>query len=399
MVDAMNSSVCIIHVALLCWLGGAQGQGVSSADGGQVVGAVRAETGVPCVSVEEVVKRLGAVDWRQREAATSELMSMDLGCLPILKNAFVQTRSYEVRRRMKRVIREIYMVDILGAPRAFLGITSKVLVGGGGVDARVLPGTSAVYVRDIVDGGPADRAGLKRHDIILMLDGKWCLGESQATGILDWIGEQSPGQGCRLGVLRGCDGIVLHRLTAGFRPAELGKIEFREVTNAEDPRIPPDRAGILVENVERIDRRLRIWMLRPDDVILALDGKPIPPADPAAYFLAWTESEEEAVVSEEAPEVGLLSDYGVGMTSRTKATAHILRGGRWIELAVVLGRAPEEARLLKKGAKWRCEGATVDHAHAQFETWWESTFDVDSILVTGSRTEAWWRLDARGTGD
>lgn len=395
----MGSQVCIIQVALLCWLAGAQGQDVSSADADQAVDAIRSKARAPSVSVEELVKKLGDVDWRQREAATSALMGKDLGCLPILEKAFAQTRKYEVRRRLKRIIREIYMTDILGSPRAFLGISSKVLVGGGGVDARVLPGTSAVLVRDVVDGGPADRAGLKRRDIILALDGKRCLGESQAAGILDWIGEQSPGQVCRLGVLRGCDGIVLHRLTAGFRPSELGKIEFCEVTNAEDPRIPPDRTGILVENVERIDRRLRIWMLRPDDVILALDGKPLPLADASAFFLAWTKSEEEAAVSEEAPEVGLLSDDAVGITSRTKATAHILRGGRWIELAVVLGRAPAEVRLLKKGSKWRCEGAAVDHAHALFETWWESTFDVDSILVTGSRAEAWWRLDERRTGN
>src|SRR6185369_1667558 len=72
--------------------------------------------------IPELVTQLNDPQWCLREAASEELMEYGPAAYEPLKTAFASGGSYEARRRIKEVVREIYLSKN-GAPSlAFLGI-------------------------------------------------------------------------------------------------------------------------------------------------------------------------------------------------------------------------------------------------------------------------------------
>jgi serine protease Do len=145
-----------------------------------------------------------------------------------------------------------------------------------------------VIVSEVYDKGPADRAGLRRGDLVLDIDGREVFDE---RGLKFLAATRSPGDRVDLTILRGGRERSLSVTLApppGATKADLKLLEGRHpFTGAEvaelSPRLAeemgrdPFATGVLVT---RIQRRAYAWrIVRPGDVIVSLDGRAIKTLD------------------------------------------------------------------------------------------------------------------------
>ncbi len=145
-----------------------------------------------------------------------------------------------------------------------------------------------VIVSEVYDDGPADRAGLRRGDLVLSIDDREVFDQS---GLKFLAATQSPGEQVNLNILRGGrERAVTIQLAVppGATEADLVLLEGRHpFTGAEvaelSPRLAeelgrdPFETGILVT---RIQRRAYAWrVVRPGDLILSVDGETISTLD------------------------------------------------------------------------------------------------------------------------
>lgn len=141
-----------------------------------------------------------------------------------------------------------------------------------------------VIVSEVYDAAPADRAGLRRGDLITSIEGREVFDE---TGLKFLAATRSPGDLVPLTVIRGGEErVILVRLEPppGAKEAERlllnGRHPFAgaEVAQlspflAEELGRDPFETGILVT---RIQRGAYAWrLIRPGDVILSIDDRPV----------------------------------------------------------------------------------------------------------------------------
>jgi serine protease Do len=154
--------------------------------------------------------------------------------------------------------------------------------------AMKLEGTQGVLISDVTPGSPAAKAGLKRGDVIVVLDGKPMTESSQ---LRNTVASKNPGTKVALDVLRNGKtqrfevGLgTLPNNQVGKAERELGKsdgllsgVNVANLTPELRARFNvPDEveSGVLVTQVSRGSRAYRVG-LRPGDVIVELDRKPV----------------------------------------------------------------------------------------------------------------------------
>lgn len=145
-----------------------------------------------------------------------------------------------------------------------------------------------VIVGEVYDDGPADKAGLRRGDLVMTIDGREVFDE---RGLKFLAATRSPGEQVELNVLRGGRERTMRvRLEPppGATEADLVLLDGRHpFTGAEvaelSPRLAeelgrdPFESGILVT---RIQRRAYAWrVVRPGDLILSVDGRSVKTLD------------------------------------------------------------------------------------------------------------------------
>ena len=241
-------------------------------------------------SVEQLIQDLGAVRWLVREDATTALIRRGPDCSGPVRQAFREGGRYEVRRRIRQIVKGIYLTEALGPGGAFLGISQpeKVTMSD---DARIPVGRSALAFQDVVPETAADRAGLQRGDLIISLNGRRSSEEYPADQFLKWMANQTPGTTCRLGILRGGEGVRLDEGMRGFAPLLVAGADLTFPRQQDDPRVPTGHASILVGQVsdDAADSGLR-----EKDLILALDDRLIPAEHPRAFLAKWQRGEFES---------------------------------------------------------------------------------------------------------
>lgn len=301
------------------------------------------------------------------------LMNRGAGVYDELRKVLAGNSSYEVRWRIREIVRQIYLDEALGAAPAFLGIQHTGHAVPSEENPRVPPGVTGILITLVFPATSAERAGLRSGDIILSLNGEWATPVRPATSFTAWIASQAVGSHCSLGVLRGGIGRDLNRRrVTGFNPKRFAKLGVEVLGNGDDPRIPPGRAGILITDVTRGDPKLE---LARGDLIIGLNGAPIPQADAEQRFSDWSAGRMIAPLSDEDVEGAVVLPRGLQRPGserrhpRPVPSAQILRGGRWIELQVVLGRWPP---YLSDGRGRRSPAAARAYreADAAFDTWW-----------------------------
>lgn len=140
-------------------------------------------------------------------------------------------------------------------------------------------GTDGALISDISPGSPAEKAGLKRGDVVVEFDGEPI---KEFTSLSKLVGMKAPGTSSKITVLR--DGKRKEiSVVLGNMPDEQASVESRRDEDIELSDITPDiaarfgvddKAGVLVTNVSRGSSAWEAGF-RPGDVILEVDKNPV----------------------------------------------------------------------------------------------------------------------------
>ncbi len=139
--------------------------------------------------------------------------------------------------------------------------------------------TDGALISDISPGSPAEKAGLRRGDVVVEFDGEPI---KEFTSLSKLVGIKAPGTSSKITVLR--DGkrkdisVVLGSMPDEQTPAESRRdsdIELSDITPDIAARFGvEDKAGVLVTNVSRGGSAWEAGF-RPGDVILEVDKNPV----------------------------------------------------------------------------------------------------------------------------
>lgn len=347
--------------------------------------------------IAKLINDLRSPYWLVREQAAQAMMGYGPEAYESLRTALRASQGYDARRRIKQIIQEIYIAQLVGPEPAFLGIEHT-----GRSEAfhripRIPAGSSGILVNRVFPATAADQAGLQRGDLILSLNGERAKGDRSALEFTRWIGSQTVGTPCRLGVLRGGEGIHLNQSdTPEFNPELFSKFGTTILQHEDDPRIPKGAAGLLITRTNPANPGLE---LEKGDLLIALDGEAIPLENTAEIFSKWTRG-ERIVKTPDQPQdriqdmlqpQGNQAFHNPGRNEDAHSV-QILRGGSWIDLDVVLGRRPDYLpdRRTGRGAS---RAKSVNEAMASFETWWDEWLRSDGLTTDQLDAEAYWRLE------
>ena len=350
----------------------------------------------PSEQIDELVDALSNPQAHTRDNATTILMEMGPECYAPLRQAFNTTPFYEVRRRIRQVVLEIYLTEHLGPPRAFLGISHRGQSVTEGMDGRVPAGGTALYITDVFKASSAERAGLQNGDLVVALNGEPGTLEHQAIEFTRWIGEQSPGTKCEVSIIRGGQGLKLIEAgTSKFTPKSLEPAKFRTLTHEQDPRVRQGSAAILLESVRGVPLEVPV---KDGDLLVALDEEPIPEEGAEERFRNWLSGDwrgrgtflRNQNIRQVFPQV-----QGQGQEPQGKPSAQILRGGTGLDIPVVLGRWPTYLPDQSTGAPRAGNPGQREQVIEAFGAWWRETFDPQQKFSERAEDDADWQWNTR----
>jgi len=186
-------------------------------------------------------------------------------------------------------------IDVANNVRTQLVSTGKVTRGRIGVqiqevnaqfaDAFGLDRPRGALVGQVIEGGPAEKAGIKTGDVILSVDGKPVERSTQLPSVISAI---RPGESAKLEVWRDKSARTISVKVDEFKeeiqrvsntrggsdePAKADKLGLSVRPLAEDERKSSDTRGYLL--VEDVDGPAAQAGVRPGDVILGVNGKTV----------------------------------------------------------------------------------------------------------------------------
>lgn len=341
--------------------------------------------------IPELVAQLNDPRWCQREAASEELMEHGPAAYEPLKTAFAGGVSYEVRRRIKEVVREIYLSKH-GAPSlAFLGIRMDT-----SPEGRVAPEAQhSVRVQTAVECSAAETAGIRPDDIIASINGKMLNQDNYPKSLAGWIQEQRPGTEGVLGVLRGAKLVVIKPVDAATLDRLTG-VKTDVVDHAADARVLPGASALKVKSQIEIgpDATLEV-----DDLIVGIDPgtetESFAPKGRQSLDL-WIAGQREA--GRNRPDgVRILGAGRGGRVASATPCLYVARGGQWLDLPFRLRRPPERALQDITAPSSSQRIADRLKAEAAFELWWQETFDPTGLVAENkSASDPSWKLTPKG---
>lgn len=158
-------------------------------------------------------------------------------------------------------------------------------------------------VLNIVEGSPADQAGLTQYDVIVKLDGREAPADIKA--FLDQVRGLQPGAACALGVIQAGDNRQL-TLTVGERPSDPGPTKYKYETDLEElSQGRVFRRGGLMEKDEQGNWMFKdfdlpdmpdVFQWLPEDEDLMFDFRLPPSAGPGGLHTLLFKSEKSGSV-------------------------------------------------------------------------------------------------------
>lgn len=374
-------------IAILMILAGATSQTASSPPtSAPVPGQVASSD-----QISKLISSLSSPLAQERDDAMTILMEMGPECYAPLRQSFESTPYYDVRRRIRQVVLEIFLTEHVGPPRAFLGISHKGQSVTEAIDGRVPAGATALYITDVFKASAAQRCGLQNGDLVIALNGKPGTLEHQAIEFTRWIGEQAPGTKCEVTVIRGGQGSkLIDDENSAFKPKTLEPVAFRVVTHEQDARVQPGSAAILLESVRGVPIEVAV---KDGDLIVALDEEPIPAQGAEELFKKWRSGEWRG----RGTFVRNLNVRQVFPQAEVKGfqSAQILRGGEGLDVPVVLGRWPTYLSDQVTGAVRAGGAGERGQVLETFGAWWREKFDPDGKFSERAEDDAAWRWRSR----
>lgn len=142
---------------------------------------------------DDLLKGLGSEEFDRRETAQAELLAWAMNrpqvATPELVRIFQKDEDPEVRKRALAILKVLGDADYLSDGQGYLGILMQEepleAEQGGKVQA-------GIRVLDVMPGSPAEKADLKRGDLIISLDGKRWEGIGAVTVFSETIAAKKP---------------------------------------------------------------------------------------------------------------------------------------------------------------------------------------------------------------
>ena len=335
------------------------------------------------------IKDLENPDFFIREDASQRLMDCGPGLYSPLQEAFAKTTYHDLRRRIHEIVREVFLTQRLGPPRAFLGIQHTASNVQGQYDPRVPGDRTALSISHVFRGSAAHRAGLRPGDLIMMLNHVPGTVDQPALEFTNWFRQQRPGVQCTLGVFRGGLGMRFEMgKSAGFEPEDFRSIQAQVLRTQNDPRVPVGAAALQIQQLGKIDPRLGV---NTGDLIVALDDQLLDPQNAWQLLMEWTGQFAK-------PGPGLLVDQDRneqkrrdlrGLRGPRSRSLQILRGGQWLELSATLRRMPMFLQEQNPALTHTVDVAAAESAMSEFSDWWQTQFDTHGRLANPDDDPRW----------
>lgn len=166
----------------------------------------------------ELLDQLGSNNFEKRESADANLREMGMPVMPYLTERFEASEDLETRLRVQRVIEHVYFWDHVFSKNAFLGIQHVEY--SNPADGRLGDGEAGIEIRNIIEGTSAERAGLKRGDLIIGVDGQRLGSDINRTTFADMIRTKRPGDPMEFLIYRGAE-MQTYEINLGHRPTHL----------------------------------------------------------------------------------------------------------------------------------------------------------------------------------
>jgi len=211
---------------------------------------------------------------------------------------------------VKKVVDDFMKVGKI--QRAYLGIYYKEIDDQFARDNN-LATVSGVYVNDIVEGGAAEKAGIKKGDVILQMQGMPVNSKSE---LLEVVGQHNPGDKLSMTIIR--DGqqmdlpLTLLSENQGVTYAKDNSVNvldatFQKVTDGEKRRFNIDDGYKIVHLDNGL---LRSAGIREGFIVLAIDKQPVHSAQDLKEGLT---SKKGGVLIEGVYPNGMRAFYGLGL--------------------------------------------------------------------------------------
>lgn len=225
-------------------------------------------------STSELIAALRHADSTVRMSAMETLVDRGPGVYDALREAFAASKTYDERRRIRAVVKRIYVEEGLGPPAPFLGI--QLQQPDAADDPRLDKGTVGVGVAGVIPGTAADSAGLRAGDLIIRLNGDAFLrkaGANDASALSEWISKRKVGDDIEVQFYRGRRLMTVHTKLKR-RPINVSPVASSEQAGKLQSRLTSfhgwwqqkfDPTGRLDPEVASTDDRA--WRLEPVDEI------------------------------------------------------------------------------------------------------------------------------------
>lgn len=187
-------------------------------------------------TIFQLLDQLSSNDYQEREAAHATLRDLGMPILPYLTDRFEASEDLETQLRVQRVIEHVYFWDHVFSRNAFLGIQHVEYRNP--ADGRLGEGEAGIEIRNIIEGTSAERAGLKRGDLIIGVDGQRLGSDINRGTFADMIRSKVPGDAMEFLVYRGSE-LQTHRIELGYRPTKLysGRALPRDIKTQYDEAV------------------------------------------------------------------------------------------------------------------------------------------------------------------
>ncbi len=199
--------------------------------------------------------------------------------------------------------------------RAFLGIMFND-IDGAFAEKKGLKDTRGVYVAEVVEDGPAIKAGIKSGDIVLAVDNNQI---NSASELQEMIATKSPGENVKISLIRDNKNlelnVVLKEKNGKIALAHKNNTELFNQLGATIKPVPSDlknklelKSGVQVESLK--EGILSAAGVKKGFIILKVDNKPVRSVDELQTIL---QAKEGGILIEGIYPNGMRAYYGFGL--------------------------------------------------------------------------------------
>ena len=178
--------------------------------------------------IDAIIVRLDDPIYDDREKATQELIEIGASAFSRLRDAYRDTDTFELHLRIERIVYAGYFNFHVYDGNGFLGISMQTYPAVRIPIKGVPKDTVGVVVVKIIEKTGAERAGVKKHDVIVAVDGHPLkgVGNNLLNNLSERIRSKRPGHGIKLEVLRGSRRLTFD-VTLGRCPPKQAKGNVR----------------------------------------------------------------------------------------------------------------------------------------------------------------------------